>query len=64
MASMRTWSGSSPSTPAQGWSRDVTENIANELRETYCACGEMSDAIEAFIQEHARHSADQLRFRL
>jgi hypothetical protein len=63
MASMRTWSGYFNT--AQGWSRDVTENIANELRETCLERGEMPDPIEDFIREHASHGAEgPLRFQL
>jgi hypothetical protein len=37
----------------EGWSRDVTEEIASELRETCSERGEMPNSIEDFIREHA-----------
>ena len=49
---------------AQGWSLDVTESIANELRETCSERGEMTNSIEDFIREHAsRRAARQLRLQ-
>src|SRR5215470_15031563 len=48
----------------EGWSRDVTEEIANELRETCSERGEMPNSIEDFIREHAsRRAARQLRLQ-
>ena len=50
---------------AQGWSLDVTESIANELRETCSERGEMPESIKDFIGEHATRVIDrQLRFQL
>jgi hypothetical protein len=50
---------------SQGWSLDVTESIANELRETCSERGEMPDSVEDFIREHASHTGGrQLRFQL
>jgi hypothetical protein len=49
---------------AQGWSRDVTENIANELRETCSERGEMPVSIQDFIREQASlRAARQLRLQ-
>jgi hypothetical protein len=43
----------------------VTENIADELRETCSESGEMPESIEDFIREHASRGAGrQLRFQL
>ena len=48
----------------EGWSRDVTEEIASELRETCPERGEMPNSIEDFIREHAsRRAARQLRLQ-
>ena len=48
----------------EGWSRDVTEEIASELCETCSERGEMPNSIEDFIREHAsRRVARQLRLQ-
>ena len=50
---------------AQGWSRDVTKDIANELQEICAERGETPGSIEEFIREHARRRPTrQLRFQL
>jgi hypothetical protein len=38
---------------AEGWSRDVTEDIARELRER-SAGRELSEALQEFIDQHGR----------
>jgi hypothetical protein len=49
----------------EGWSRDVTEDIANELQDVCSDRGELSASIEEFIQEHAtRKPARQLSFAI
>jgi hypothetical protein len=50
---------------SETWSRDVTEDIANELREICAERGEIPGSIADFIQEHAsRRFGRQLRFQL
>jgi len=50
---------------AQGWSRDVTKDIANELQEICAERGEVPGSIADFIREHAsRRIGRQLRFQL
>jgi hypothetical protein len=39
---------------AEGWSRDVTVDIADELRRRYVEFGEMPDSILNFMEAH-RH---------
>jgi hypothetical protein len=39
---------------AEGWSRDVTIDIANELRRRYVEFGELPDKIVNFMQAHRR----------
>jgi hypothetical protein len=39
---------------AQGWSRDVTIDIADELRRRYVEFGEVPDSILAFMDDHRR----------
>ena len=38
---------------AEGWSRDVTEDIANDLQDVWSDRVGMSTPVEEFIQEHA-----------
>jgi hypothetical protein len=46
---------------AEGWSRDVSEDIANYLQDVCSDGGDLSAAVEEFIQEHAtRKVARQL----
>jgi hypothetical protein len=50
---------------AEGWSRDVTEDVANELQDVCPDREELSASIEEFIQEHAtRKPARQLSFAI
>jgi hypothetical protein len=50
---------------AQGWSRDVTKDIANELQEICSERGEIPGSVADFIREHASRRTDrQLRFQL
>jgi hypothetical protein len=37
---------------AEGWSRDVTKDIADELRRRYIEFGEVPDSILDFIEAH------------
>jgi hypothetical protein len=37
---------------AEGWSRDVTKDIADELRLRYIEFGELPDSILEFIEAH------------
>jgi len=39
---------------AEGWSRDVTVDIADELRRRYAEFGEVPDSILDFIEAHQR----------
>ncbi len=39
---------------AEGWSRDVTVDIADELRRRYTEFGEMPDSILAFMEANNR----------
>ena len=41
---------------AEGWSRDVTEEIAAELAQACAGCGEMRRSIADFIADHTRPS--------
>ena len=46
---------------AEGWSRDISEDIANDLKDVWSDRGELSAAVEEFVQEHAsRKVARQL----
>jgi len=48
---------------AEGWSRDVTEDIANDLQDTWSRRAEIPETIEGFIREHATMKlARQLSF--
>ena len=38
---------------AEGWSRDVTEDIANDLQDAWSWRAEIPESIEEFIREHA-----------
>jgi hypothetical protein len=38
---------------AEGWSRDVTEDIANDLQDAWSRRAEIPAAIEEFVREHA-----------
>jgi hypothetical protein len=38
----------------EGWSRDVTVDIADELRRRYVEFGELPDKILDFMQAHRR----------
>jgi hypothetical protein len=38
----------------EGWSRDVTVDIADELRRRYVEFGEVPDAVLAFMEAHRR----------
>ena len=50
---------------AQGWSRDVTRDIASELQEICAERGETPGSIGEFIREHAsRRVGRQLRLQL
>ena len=50
---------------AEGWSRDVTEDIANDLQEAWSDRGEIPVSIEEFMQEHAtKKMARQLSFAI
>ena len=50
---------------AEGWSRDVTEEIANDRQDARWDRSELPAAIEEFIQEHATpKTARQLRFAI
>jgi hypothetical protein len=47
----------------EGWSRDVTQDIANELQDVCSDRDELSVSIEEFIREHATPKpARQLSF--
>ena len=49
--------------PAEGWSRDVTEDIANDLQDAWSRQAEIPEPIEEFIREHAtKKLARQLSF--
>lgn len=37
---------------AQGWSRDVTEDIAKELRQRCAEAGEIPESLQDFLDEH------------
>jgi len=39
---------------AEGWSRDVTTDVADELRRRYVEFGEVPDSVLDFIDAHAR----------
>ena len=39
---------------AEGWSRDVTIDIADELRRRYVEFGEVSEAVLAFMEANQR----------
>ena len=41
-------------TPAEGWSRDVTVDIADELRRCYVEFGEVSESILEFLEANRR----------
>ena len=48
---------------AEGWSRDVTEDIANDLQDAWSRQAEIPEPIEEFIREHAtKKLARQLSF--
>jgi hypothetical protein len=48
---------------AEGWSRDVTEDIADDLQDAWSQRAEIPEPIEEFIQEHAtKKLARQLSF--
>jgi hypothetical protein len=50
---------------AEGWSRDASEDIANELQDVCPDRDKLSASIEEFIQEHAtRQPARQLSFAI
>ena len=50
---------------AQGWWRDVTKDVANELLEICSERGEIPGSIADFIREHAsRQIGRQLRLQL
>ena len=50
---------------AEGWSRDVTEDIANDLQDAWSWQAEIPASIEEFIQEHAtKKLARQLSFAI
>jgi hypothetical protein len=50
---------------AEGWSRDVSEDIANDLQDAWSNRAEISASVEEFIQEHAtRKMARQLSFAI
>jgi len=55
MSNMKIRSGSSPSTPAQGWSRDVTVDIADELRRRYVEYDELPESVLKFLEATNRH---------
>jgi hypothetical protein len=38
---------------AEGWSRDASKDIANDLQEAWSKRGEIPQSVEEFIQEHA-----------
>jgi len=37
---------------AEGWSRDVTEDIASELRQHFAERGEIPSSLKEFLEEH------------
>ena len=43
-----------PPNTAQGWSRDVTEEIADELRNRCVQRGEIPGCLQEFLDEHSR----------
>jgi hypothetical protein len=48
---------------AEAWSRDVTEDIANDLQDAWSLRAEIPEPIEEFIREHAtKKLARQLSF--
>ena len=50
---------------AEGWSRDVTEDIANDLQDVWSDRLGMPTPVEEFIQEHAtQRMARQLSFAI
>jgi len=50
---------------AEGWSRDASEDIANDLQDAWSNRAEISASVEEFIQEHAtRKMARQLSFAI
>jgi hypothetical protein len=50
---------------AEGWSRDVTEDIANDLQDVWSDGVRTPTPVEEFIQEHAtRRMARQLGFAI
>jgi hypothetical protein len=50
----------------EGWSRDVTVDIANELRDVWSERGEIPGSVEEFIEEHAtrKMAQQQLSFAI
>jgi hypothetical protein len=40
------------SNTAEGWSRDVTEDIASELRRHFAERGEIPSSLKEFLEEH------------
>ena len=40
------------SNTAEGWSRDVTEDIASELRQHFAERGEIPSSLKEFLEEH------------
>ena len=50
----------------EGWSRDVTVDIANELRDVWSERGEIPGSVEDFIEEHAtrKMAQQQLSFAI
>jgi hypothetical protein len=50
---------------AEGWSRDASEDIANDLQEAWSNRRDIPASVEEFIQEHAtRRTARQLSLAL
>jgi hypothetical protein len=50
---------------AEGWSRDVTEDIANDLQDVWSWRAQVPEPIEEFIREHAtKKLARQLSFSI
>ena len=43
----------------EGWSRDVTADIANELRDVWAGQDEIPASVEEFIQDYATRLAQQ-----
>jgi hypothetical protein len=45
---------------SEGWSRDVSEEIAQELRQRCAERGEVPPNLEDYLERHGQHAAIQL----